>query len=199
MRRLLELVEKKTCLIVTPMPHYITRGCCNDKSHVTNREEPIYKNIILASLEDLRKNLKDFLYLNGKRYVKIVDPTYDMRSMADSEIWGVEDPIHPKPEVYNKLVEWVIKLRQMVLDKKEAASSAHKRRRADTAKRDLDGHRDAWRPRALAHYEYQKYENKRGGAGSASVPGGDQGGYRGGYRGRSSYRGGHRGSRGWQH
>jgi hypothetical protein len=154
LRLLLDLVEKKTCLIITPMPRYIIGGCCSNKTHVTNREEPNFKTRMLTSLEDLRVNLKDFLYLSGKRFVKIVDPTYDMRSMADSEIWGDADPIHPKPEMYTKLADGVIKLRQSILDKKEAMDSAQKRRRADTAERDQDRHRDDWRPRAPEHYGF---------------------------------------------
>jgi hypothetical protein len=118
------------------MPRYSTNGCCSNKTHVTNREEPNFKTRMLASLEDLRVNLKDFLYLSGKRFVKIVDPPYDMRSMTDNEIWGDADPIHPKPEVYTKLAEGVINLRQSILDKKEAMGSAQKRRRTNTAERD---------------------------------------------------------------
>jgi hypothetical protein len=198
LKPLLDLVEKKICLIITPMPRYITTGCCSDKTHVTNREEPNFKAKMLASLDDLRVHLKDFLFLNSKRFVKIVDPTYDMRSMADSEIWGDGDPIHLKPEMYAKLADGVIKLRQSALDKKEAMGSAQKRRRTDTAERDQDGHRDNWRPRAPDHYGFPHADN-RGGACYGSGPRGGPGGPRGGEKGRFSFRGGRRGYRGWQH
>jgi hypothetical protein len=196
MKPLLEMFEKKIVLIVTPMPRYVTSGCCGDINHVSNREQPSYKARMLGSLEDLRLNLKDYLFISGKRLVKIVDPAYDMRGLADSELWMEDDPIHPREIFYVRMAESVIKLRQRAQEKNEAISNTNKRRREDAG----EAERGDWRPRAPVHY--QSHDSRRGGAGNGSGPReyftstrgskgwrAGRGGHRGGFRG---YRGGQR-------
>jgi hypothetical protein len=50
---------------------------------------------MLSSLEIMRKNFKDFLYYNGMRTIKVLDPSMDIRGMEDEEIWEADEPIHP--------------------------------------------------------------------------------------------------------
>jgi hypothetical protein len=60
-------------------------------------------------LELLRKNFKDFMYYDGRRNVKILDPCMDIRSMSDREVWDL-DPIHPTEAVYTKIAALVVKI-----------------------------------------------------------------------------------------
>ena len=60
--------------------------------------------------EDLSKccgNIKDFLFTSAHRNCRVMDPTKNMAGLAASEIWG-SDPVHPKPEIYDKLADGII-------------------------------------------------------------------------------------------
>jgi hypothetical protein len=63
----------------------------------------------MASLELLRKNFKDFLFYDGRRNVKVLDPCVDIRHLPDDEVWG-EDPIHPKESAFEKIAASVAKI-----------------------------------------------------------------------------------------
>jgi hypothetical protein len=67
----------------------------------------VYKTRMLQGLEDIRRNLKDFLFHKGRRNVKVVDPNLDIRGLSNAEIWS-SDPVHPKEEVYKKIAEGLI-------------------------------------------------------------------------------------------
>jgi hypothetical protein len=43
LRPLLDAVGKKKTLLMAPLPRYITSGCCTDRGHTTNRQDPYYK------------------------------------------------------------------------------------------------------------------------------------------------------------
>jgi hypothetical protein len=89
---LLDIFEKKKVFIITPLPRYVVAGCCGNADHCTNRRGPGYKARMLQGLEDIRRNLKDFLFHKGKRNVKVVDPNFDIRGMSEGEVWDL-DPI----------------------------------------------------------------------------------------------------------
>jgi hypothetical protein len=108
-RPLLDLVDKWKGLIVAPIPRYWNRGCCENEHHATNVGDTNYKQDMLEALQEVKRNLKDFLWHDGKRNIKVVDPAYDLKGMPDDEMWG-EDPVHPKPTVYARLAEAVVKI-----------------------------------------------------------------------------------------
>jgi hypothetical protein len=101
MKGILDAVNKRTCLLVTPLPRYMTAGCCLRPEHCSNRRYKDFRQHLMASLELLRKNFKDFLFYDGRRNVKVLDPCVDIRHLPDEEVWG-EDPIHPKESAFEK-------------------------------------------------------------------------------------------------
>jgi hypothetical protein len=58
---LIDLVDKQNVLIVTPIPRYITAGCCGKMDYVSNRLETRYMPILMNALEGLLNNLKNSL------------------------------------------------------------------------------------------------------------------------------------------
>jgi hypothetical protein len=104
---LLDIFEKKKVYFITPLPRYVVAGCCNNTDHCANRREPGYRTRMLQGLEDIRRNLKDFLFHKGWRNVKVVDPNIEIRGLSDAETWS-SDPIHPREEVYKKIAEGLI-------------------------------------------------------------------------------------------
>jgi hypothetical protein len=121
---LLDIFDKKRTLIMSPLPRYFVNGYCSNRDHCANIREPGYKNRMLQGLEDVKKNLKDYLFHKGKRNIRVVDPTLVLKGMVDTEIWGL-DPIHPKDEVYKKMAEDIVKV---VAD----ATESGKRGRSDS-------------------------------------------------------------------
>jgi hypothetical protein len=64
---------------------------------------------MIAGLEEVRKNVKDFLYFEGRRNVKVIDPTVDIRGLKDGQTWE-DDPIHLTSAAYFKLADGVTKM-----------------------------------------------------------------------------------------
>jgi hypothetical protein len=128
---LLDAVGRRQAVFITPMPRFITAGCCSDKTHACQRDDPNYKSGIVHALEMQKRTAKDFLYSQGKRNFTILDPNMDMRGLRDNEIWG-DDPIHPLPGVYGRIADGVIKLTGILAAKLAARKEEPKRRRTDS-------------------------------------------------------------------
>jgi hypothetical protein len=127
-RQLLDITEKRRCIVISPMPRYWKQACCSDRSHVTNLRDPDYQASMLSALECMRRNLKDFLFHIGRRNTRIIDPVMDIKRMRDEEAWG-NDPVHPLPQVYAKIAEAINNLS----DKHEGATNEFgKRARSNT-------------------------------------------------------------------
>ena len=97
--------KNKHVVVVGPLPRFISNGCCADSEHVSNRTDLDY---YVRMKEDLSKccgNIKDFFFTSAHRNCRVMDK--NMAGLAAAEIWG-SDPVHPKPEIYDKLAEGVI-------------------------------------------------------------------------------------------
>jgi hypothetical protein len=129
LKGILDAVNKRTCLLVTPLPCYVTAGCFLSPEHCSNRRYQDFRQHLMASLELLRKNFKDFLFYDGRRNVKVLDPCVDVRHLPDDEIWG-DDPIHPKESAFEKIAASVAKIglregeKRARTDSMEAGASA---------------------------------------------------------------------------
>jgi hypothetical protein len=93
--------------------------------HCSNRRYQDFKQHMLNTLEMFRKNFKDFLYYEGMKSIKVMDPCMDIRGLEDSDVWDL-DPVHPLPLVYAKMAGGVIKMTN------NRAENEHKRRRTDS-------------------------------------------------------------------
>jgi hypothetical protein len=106
MRPLFDVVGKRLCVVVSPMPRYVTEGCCNNPHHVSNREDPHFKSNLLLQLEGLKRALKNFFFNTRRRNFRLSDTAADMRGLDDSDIWFV-DPVHPVNSVYTRIAEGI--------------------------------------------------------------------------------------------
>jgi hypothetical protein len=59
-RPLLEIAEKRKCLLLTPLPRYGAAGCCADPDHCSKRRYPDFAQHMRDELKMLRKHFKDF-------------------------------------------------------------------------------------------------------------------------------------------
>jgi hypothetical protein len=109
LKPLFEVLDKRTTYLLTPLPRYVTNGCCADSDHTTNRADPEYKPKMMKDLDTLKRNYKDFIFRDGRRSMKILDPNVDLRGLEDDDIWGT-DPVHPKNNVYKKIAEGIVKM-----------------------------------------------------------------------------------------
>jgi hypothetical protein len=123
---LLDMVEKRRGLLIALMPRYWKRACCEDRNHKTNLRDQAYQQHMMEDLYKAKRNFKDFLFYDRKRHFKVVDPSLDMKRMAEAEIWG-SDSVHPLPGVNDKLAEAVVKISSGMEDKMDL-----KRRRMDS-------------------------------------------------------------------
>jgi hypothetical protein len=121
-----EILGQRKILLVTPLPRYITRGCCEDRGHGTNRADPDYKKKMLANLETMKRNLKDFIFHEGNRSMRLFDPNIDLRGLEEADIWE-DDPVHLRRETYLKIAEGIVK-QSVALEDKQTA----KRKRTDS-------------------------------------------------------------------
>jgi hypothetical protein len=123
---LFDILKQHKILLVTPLQRYIVGSCCNDPGHGTNRAAPDYKKKMAEDLDHMKRTLKDFVFREGNRSIKLIDPNVDLRGLEENDIWGA-DPVHPRTEIYRRIAEGVVKL-NAALETKESA----KRKRNDS-------------------------------------------------------------------
>jgi hypothetical protein len=103
---LLDATAGHKTVMVGPMPRFVTGGCCDVPSHMPNRSQPGFLDNMVKELEEVHKQVRDFLFVEGLRNVRVMNPWIGMRGSSPSNIWG-EDPILVKPEMLPKIVEGV--------------------------------------------------------------------------------------------
>ena len=96
-------------IIITPMQRYISNGCCDDSTHVTNRTNPDFVQELDKSLADTRANMRSFVFTDNLRRVSVVNPAPLFDGLSPTECWDQADPIHPLPVVLRELAKLVVK------------------------------------------------------------------------------------------
>jgi hypothetical protein len=117
-------------LCIAPLLRYVAAGCCSNNTHAANRREDDYRENMMIKLDAYRRHLKDFTFSAGLKYIKVMDPSWDLRGMGVSEMWG-DDPVHPKQEVYNNIATGVLMMAANMSDMRREAGG-NKRRRTDS-------------------------------------------------------------------
>jgi hypothetical protein len=84
------------------MLRYIIDGCCKDTGHVSNRTNCHFRNNMQFQLDGFAKRIKNLLFNQNRRNMRVLDSTYDSRHMADNEIWFC-DPVHPLEGIYRRI------------------------------------------------------------------------------------------------
>jgi hypothetical protein len=102
----LDMLKEQQVIFITPMPRYVVNGCCDERGHVSNRFQRGFKDEIVAKLNEVKTNIKNFLFINHYRNVTALDPLVDMKNLAEGDIWE-DDPIHPKESFYEVLAKSV--------------------------------------------------------------------------------------------
>jgi hypothetical protein len=131
LRPIFDVIGKRKCLWVAPIPRYVTRGCCEDRTHVTNRTDAYYLEDMRLQLDGLRRHMKEFVYSSGLRNVKVYDPNSDLRDFTVREIWG-EDPIHPTHLAMSRMADGITALAETITDEKHREDNAGGRGRGQT-------------------------------------------------------------------
>jgi hypothetical protein len=150
---------------------------------VANRSERGYKETMEKQLEGVARKFKNLLFHAGKRYIRVLDPGYNLKGTEMADVWGV-DPVHPIEPIYKSLVASIFQM-AATLKEVECRDDRNKRRREASQEDSLPRSR---RPREGDHSRRGDEEGGRGrednrGRGRGWTPG------RGGYRGYSSGRG----------
>jgi hypothetical protein len=81
---------------------------------------------MLSDLKAMKRNLKDFIFREGNRNMRLFDPNIDLRGLEEDDIWGT-DPVHPRSEMYGKIAEGIV-IQSGALENKQNAT----RKRADS-------------------------------------------------------------------
>jgi hypothetical protein len=141
---LLDAAAGVKTVMVGPLPCYVTAGCCDDDTHMPNRKESNFYTVLMSELAMLHRCIKDFLFTEGYRNARVMDPWNGLRHLDIKEIWG-EDPRYIKNCHFKHLADGVNLTLDKMGGKKRMASAgdnAAKRARADTGGAStLSGHR----------------------------------------------------------
>jgi hypothetical protein len=105
---ILDLVGNRRGIMISPMPRYWSKPCCDSVDHVKNIKDSTYKTVLSASLKEAKQNLKDFLFSEGRRNFRVLDPNIDIQCLKEEDVWG-SDPVHPLPAVFSRIAEGVAK------------------------------------------------------------------------------------------
>jgi hypothetical protein len=208
---LLEATAGVKTVMVGPMPRFVTGGCCEAPSHMPNRSQPGFLDNMVKELEEVHKQVRDFLFVEGLRHVRVMNPWIGMRGSSPSNIWG-EDPVLIKTELMPKLVEGVkITLTKITIKRRGDTTTPEPKRSRSVAEQDsarggTRGSGGGGRGGAGAGTGYGPAYNNRGSWSTRTYPrdgrngdhsGGNDGGRLGGSRMGGGSGGGRRGG-GWR-
>jgi hypothetical protein len=182
MRPIFDAIGRRPGLVVSPMPRYVSSGCCADVLHVSNRLDRNFRMNIQQQLDNFTKKIKNHLFNDNRRSMRVLDSLYSIRNLEDNDIWFV-DPVHPINRVYRLVAAGIIKVAATLKEADQRQDA--KRRRTDS----WDNPQPNRKPREASHSRsgehtsfprdgqsggHQSYRGARGGRGgrSFSNPGG---------------------------
>ena len=118
MKPILEAVGHKPFVVVTPMGRYVSSPCCENVEHVTNFREAEYGSNMERDLEEVRKNMRGYIFGDNVRRAVVLGPAPLMAKMGVDCCWA-DDPVHPLPAVYTELAKLVMSNLERLDDKVE--------------------------------------------------------------------------------
>ena len=74
MKPILVAVGQKPFIVVTPMRRYSSSTCCENVSHITNFNAEDYDESMERDLEEVRKNMRSFIFANNVRRAVVLGP-----------------------------------------------------------------------------------------------------------------------------
>jgi hypothetical protein len=132
-------------VVVSPMARYLTKGCCEDPGHLTNRSDPDFGEKMKKDLLDAKYTMKSFLNESSHSHCVVMYPAKDLEDAELSNVWGDDDPTLPLPRVFDKMAAAVkvTKLQADSVGKKRIGSSQGgpppKKAKKDAGKTGNDG------------------------------------------------------------
>jgi hypothetical protein len=162
LKPVLDKIGNRPCIIVSPMPRFITQGCCQDVRHVANRLDRGYKQNMERQLEGVAKKFKNLLYNAGKRFTRVLDTGYNLRGTDEADVWGV-DPVHPIEPIYKSIVASIL---QIAATLKQTEGRVETKRRREASQED-----SLPRSRRFRDEEEPRHEGREGGQGRGWPPG----------------------------
>jgi hypothetical protein len=91
-------------VLVTPMPRYAHKKCCDKQGHVTNMGPGMLAELT-AGLKSVKKSIRSFLFREKISGVRIFDP-HSVVNFADPETFA--DPVHLKAAGYLAIAEGIL-------------------------------------------------------------------------------------------
>jgi hypothetical protein len=129
---LIEAAGGKPCILCSPLPRYLTAGCCDEPGHMPNRKMRTFEHQLQSDLKETAENMRDFLFTSGNKLVKVLEPAVSWRGKESSTIWG-DDPVHPTEKAYELMAEGVLALLRIM------ESGARKRPRTNSYETGFSG------------------------------------------------------------
>ena len=119
MKPIQKAVGQTPIVILTPMRPYAQSTCCENSNHITTMEK---------DLEDVRKNMRSFILADNVRraFRAMVVGPWPLMTKMGADCWA-DDPVHPRPTVYQELAKLVMSTLERLEDKVEMASSKFNR------------------------------------------------------------------------
>jgi hypothetical protein len=125
----------------------VTAGCCSDPGHCSNRRFQDFEQQQQQQLDLVKKYMKDYLFYDGYRSIRVLDPCLDLRAIGPDEAWDT-DPVHPTLAAYNRIAAATAKINdrmreQEVESKRRRESVGEASQLPDARRGRLDGSRGA--------------------------------------------------------
>jgi hypothetical protein len=90
-------------VVVSPMARYLTKGCCADPGHLTNRLDPDFGEKMKKDLLDAKYTMKSYFNESGHSHCVVMYPAKDLEDADLANVWGDGDPTLPLPRVFDKM------------------------------------------------------------------------------------------------
>jgi hypothetical protein len=216
--KLADALKDTGTVLVSPIPRYVFKKCCDSAEHLDNFEDPELDEEIVLGLEGVKKIMQSWAIEHDLCF-EIIDPTLladssdlglrERTTSAGHRLWRLDDPVHLSSDGYKDIAQAI---RECVISGPalktastvESDGTSQKRRRAESVvtKPVFPAAKRAATTVRTASWLLGRLENTpaRGGGASASVGrfGWGRGGSGGGRGGGGGDRAGRRGApSGW--
>ena len=110
-----ELYQESKKVIITPMPRWFRKPCCEDRGHCTNMRMPNYRRSMMQDLAELKEAVEDFCMEDGVRRYKVVSGSELVgikAEMEDDEAGRLlgKDAVHLAPGGYACMAENLVRM-----------------------------------------------------------------------------------------
>jgi hypothetical protein len=112
--KLAHALQETGTVLVSPIPRYVFRKCCDNSDHIENFEDPELDKEVVLGLEGVKKILQNWA-IDHDLCIEIIDPTLllDTRDLGLRErttstgqrLWRRDDPVHLTTDGYRDIAQ----------------------------------------------------------------------------------------------